>query len=585
MKLYAVSVDESGSCDTPPPLSPSDQEGLGLSDSSCHRALRCAEVLENVLEEFNSCDLNDKRNFFLDVALVCKAFLDPAMAVLWRELPHLSPLYRVLIPDDVLKTLTACWISQPDVASQLEMQMTRSIPSPGSGRWARFMHYAAYVRRVLSIELNGFETELFRHLAGRNNSRSVLPSLQIFKCEIPRHQTAYLHSLLLFSSPTVHTLELVSSDSCIVFLDPAGSPHHSLTGAIAQAFPSLFSLDVDLRDPPPEDVLEFTTGLAALKQLCKLKLQWPGCALEPHHLRMLTSGLPHLASLSTHINGFSDAHAKQLDRVLAPSLRRLKCGGTWDDIVRLPHALECPALDELRLALHRPSTSTLLEALCECVRAISGQVFAPRLRLLGIFATAAGLARDYAAGAAQAPQRRSIADILAPLAALESLEDLTFEIVYPRGAMLLVPLCSDDNMRTVAAALRRAGRVSLAVRQDPNMPRLYGRTQSSESPSTPTLHSLVHFVTMCPQLTSLALAPVVVPPLMLMIACKGMPTCSAPNLRELHLNADGQATPTNASRSLAIYLDKLFPNLEISACRLDSDIKDALRDARKSRVA
>ncbi len=127
MKLYAVSVDESGSCDTPPPLSPSDQEGLGLSDSSCHRALRCAEVLENVLEEFNSCDLNDKRNFFLDVALVCKAFLDPAMAVLWRELPHLSPLYRVLIPDDVLKTLTACWISQPDVASVSSVAPFRAV--------------------------------------------------------------------------------------------------------------------------------------------------------------------------------------------------------------------------------------------------------------------------------------------------------------------------------------------------------------------------------------------------------------------------------------------------------------------------
>lgn len=102
---YAASVDAPFSCDSPPP-SPDDDEALGSPDTSCYRALRCAEILDNVLEEFNPWDLNDNRRFFLDVALVCKAFLDPAMAVLWRELPNLSPLYKVLIPDDVLKTLT-----------------------------------------------------------------------------------------------------------------------------------------------------------------------------------------------------------------------------------------------------------------------------------------------------------------------------------------------------------------------------------------------------------------------------------------------------------------------------------------------
>lgn len=113
----AASFDAPFSCDSPPP-SPSDYDALESSDSSCYRALRCAEILDNVLEEFNPWDLNDNRRFFLDVALVCKAFLDPAMAVLWRELPNLSPLYKVLIPDDVLKTLTVslCWDIRPEGA-------------------------------------------------------------------------------------------------------------------------------------------------------------------------------------------------------------------------------------------------------------------------------------------------------------------------------------------------------------------------------------------------------------------------------------------------------------------------------------
>lgn len=282
----------------------------------------------------------------------------------------------------------------------------------------------------------------------------VLPSLQILTCETPLHQTSCLHSLALFSSPTVHTLELVNSNSSIVLLDPPGSPHHILTGAIAQAFPSLLCLDLTLMEPPPEDVSDFITGLTVLKQLREIKLQWPGCSLDPHRLRELVFGLPHLVGLDASIDGFSDVRRGQLDRIFAPSLRRLKCSGAWDDIVRLPFALKCPALDELRLSLHRPSPSMFLKALCQCVRGICGQAFAPRLRLLSIFAT----------GAAQVPERRSIAGILAPLAALESLEDLTVEIVDRGESMLLVPLGSDDIMRTVAAALRRAWRVSLVVR-------------------------------------------------------------------------------------------------------------------------
>ncbi|KAL1948448.1 hypothetical protein VTO73DRAFT_12523 [Trametes versicolor] len=394
------------------------------------------------------------------------------MAVLWRELPSLLPLYKVLIPDDVLETLTACWTNLPDSAP-LQSQIN-SVHSPGSERWARFMHYAAYIRTVLRIELDGFETELFRLLAGQ---------------------------------------------------------------------------------PPPEDVSDFITGLTVLRQLRELKLH---CSLDPHHLRELVFGLPHLVGLNASIDGFSDARRGQLDRIFAPSLRRLKCSGAWDDIVRLPFALKCPALDELRLALHRPSPSTFLAALCQCVRGICGQAFAPRLRLLSIFAT----------GAAQAPKRRSIADILAPLAALESLEDLALEVVdRGEGSMLLVPLGSDNIMRTVAAALRRARRVSLVVRhaQSHTMHSRWTRSYEYQDPNTPTLRSLVHFATMCPRLTSLALVPVFVPPLMLMIAGKGMPTCSAPNLRELHLHAEEEVTRTNAPRSLAVYLDKLFPNLEISA--------------------
>lgn len=453
-----------------------------------------------------------------------------------------------------------------------------SVPIPGSERWMRFMRYAVYVRRVLSIELNGFEAELFRLLAGRNHGRSILPSLQTLKCETPCHQPACLHSSALFSSSTVHTLEVVNSNACIVLPDPPGSPHHILTGAIAQAFPSLLSLNLTLMEPPPEDVSDFITALTVLQRLRALKVQWPGCSFDPHRLRMLIFGLPHLTSLNASIDGFSDVRPGQLDRIHAPSLRRLKCCGAWGDIVRLPFALQCPALDELRLALHPPSPSTFLEALCECVRGICGQVFAPRLRLLSIFAT----------GAAQAPERRSLAEILAPLAALESLEDLAFEVVDEgEESMLLVPLGSDDIMRTVAAALRRARRVSLVVRhaQSHTMHNRWIRSYESQDPNTPTLRSLVHFATMCPRLTSLALVPVFVPPLMLMIACKGMPTCSAPNLRELHLHAEEEVTRTNAPRSLAVYLDKLFPNLEISACRLQSDVKDALRATRKSRGA
>lgn len=74
-------------------------------DSACHRALRCADILDQV-QEIISWDVALGRRTLLNLALTCRAFLHPATATLWSDLQGLWPLFRILVdvPKDSLST-------------------------------------------------------------------------------------------------------------------------------------------------------------------------------------------------------------------------------------------------------------------------------------------------------------------------------------------------------------------------------------------------------------------------------------------------------------------------------------------------
>lgn len=87
-------------------IMPSSLASTYTSESACHRALRCEEILEQALQEFVSWDVALRRQSFRNVALTCHAFLHPATALLWSDPPGLWPLYRILvdIPEERLNT-------------------------------------------------------------------------------------------------------------------------------------------------------------------------------------------------------------------------------------------------------------------------------------------------------------------------------------------------------------------------------------------------------------------------------------------------------------------------------------------------
>lgn len=92
----------------------SSPAATSTSESACHRALRCEEILDQVLQEFVLWDVALRRQSLRNVALTCRAFFHVATAALWSEPPGLWPLYRILIdiPEEFLK-ISPQWGASP----------------------------------------------------------------------------------------------------------------------------------------------------------------------------------------------------------------------------------------------------------------------------------------------------------------------------------------------------------------------------------------------------------------------------------------------------------------------------------------
>lgn len=443
------------------------------------------------------------------------------------------------------------------------------MPDPRTDAWSRFLRYAALVRKLRRLELQGLELQLFQILVGRNHGKTFLPYLREFAFAIlGRSKGAGLTGLSILASPSVRTLEICSYEF---------NYHRSqrldcyMAPTISNTFPNLQHLTLAIQGATGVSA-DFFTSFAALKQLRHLNAEQPILITEPSHLQALISALPQLESLNAGIMwmgtppGTLLAPASGLERTSAPCLRRLVICGLWEDLALLPAWLQCPVLEELELSMRPtvgPVTYVNCDTLCACVREVAEPHFAPRLRRLVIDAPVSYQIRRNRTPEVVVPERRSIADILGPLSALEHLEDVRFTMVFVVKARLFTPCLSDDDIHALAVALRHVRTISLQIEYPPD---------ARPSP-TPTLLSLAHFASLCPRLVSLSLpyvntkAPLPPstrnkdsPPL-----CKTLRTLSLPN-----------ATPLIESETcrLAAFLCGLFPSLDAAvAVTRSKDVK------------
>ncbi|OJT05899.1 hypothetical protein TRAPUB_3249 [Trametes pubescens] len=273
------------------------------------------------------------------------------------------------------------------------------------------------------------------------------------------------------------------------------------------------------------------------------------------------SFLPELRELNLNvIGGLESAHVFILSSLASPTVTALgihSSFGCEEESRHLLHGGLAETVTKAFPGIFSLQISLLGEAIEDPSRmvadlAISDPHFAPYLRKLSIHAP---VDRQYAVNLLPPPQRRTLTDILHPLSALKHLEDVSFTMDFYRRFLCLTPNISDDDIRAVAAALRRVRRIELLLKNPAPL----------ESP--PTLRSLVHFATLCPQLVSLSLSQVDIDSAIPSTSPSDGPV-RCDTLRILRLV---DPSPATEPRRIAACLHRLFPHLDVAGCAFAND--------------
>ncbi|KAJ3993092.1 hypothetical protein F5050DRAFT_780029 [Lentinula boryana] len=149
-------------------------------------ALRIPEILENIFEH---SDENSNRT---NNVLVCKAWSDPCLNVIWRELKDLSCLVKLLGPTVIRGSRL------------LDFSQTDKPP-----KWDRFSFYARRVRKIYHMgeKAGTYRAGLalrsvFTDIAYQRLSNNIVPNLQVLEW----HSDAFLYMQnpsILFMGPSL----------------------------------------------------------------------------------------------------------------------------------------------------------------------------------------------------------------------------------------------------------------------------------------------------------------------------------------------------------------------------------------------
>ena len=86
-----------------------------LEPAAAHQVLRTPELQTLIFDHIEGCSRDEREGFYIipreimlvRLALVCKTFMEPALAVLWTNLPNLKPILDVL-PRDCCNSDRVC---------------------------------------------------------------------------------------------------------------------------------------------------------------------------------------------------------------------------------------------------------------------------------------------------------------------------------------------------------------------------------------------------------------------------------------------------------------------------------------------
>ncbi|KAI0651344.1 hypothetical protein C8Q79DRAFT_28497 [Trametes meyenii] len=412
------------------------------SSSVYHRVLYCADIFLTILDILHH---SGGHAACASLARVCRAFTDPALRLVWRELKSLQPLWQVVLPSYPRPGTSLAIGAHMDQILLLQFYKYPSV-------WARFQLYARYIRSLEATSVYHVEARLIRDVIANHGGKTFLPSLRTLQWTEDGRWPGLLFSLI---------------PSCLESL-------------------LIYYPRVPRGGAAEEGVLE-QSALAIVSNLLQCRalrnLSTADTPIPPEHVRTLLSSLS-LEVLSMHIAQGLDT----TELTNAPTLLELQCTGTCADIASLVRSIRTPSLASLTLWICDPTTTTLSD-FRQLVRGAAAPHSSTSLRRLSLCRSNFPQRRHARAGVAHEPTVASVTDVLAPVFALHRLTDFT--ITFSPRAFTLT--CGDDDVQALARGLPALQELSLEC------------YTSGQAWGLPSLRALRVLAAHCPRLTQLCI--------------------------------------------------------------------------------
>ncbi|TFK49368.1 hypothetical protein OE88DRAFT_1736992 [Heliocybe sulcata] len=479
-----------------------------------HQALVLPDLLREILSHLqvqkrwnDTADTKRERQHLIWVALTCKAFLDPALDVLWFRIDSLTPLLKLL---DGFR-----WAGDFYVIGG---------PLPPENL-LRFNRYAESVRELEYRRDEYIHPSIFHRLLVTRRA-PLLPGLRVLQWEDADSSSLEPFFLL---SPSLERVEIKLAYSRTVI--PDDHAFQAFMYALEDTAPFLqhFSFSGTLRHNYLQSLPRFAT-LRSVKLVGKAPLAESEIpvALTTPNMYYSFSILEHLTSLDIDVDGlqtFYDLHYYQFR-----ALRYLRLSGHLNIIMSTLATVSTGQLECLELYFSNTKPHDLPTLFVKIAHRF------PRLGALKVHAATPSWR--------QPVEQLPFANVLGPLLSLSLLEDVNLEL---ENVALVI---DDENMAALAAAWPLLQSFSCH----------YSVVSSSISP---TLWCLFAFIYHCPSLLSLSIHV-----RMSMPAANGWQPSSVHGLKMIDL-LEWPGDYIDVAQT-AMILDSLFPKLDLETITKES---------------
>ncbi|KAM5538773.1 hypothetical protein V8D89_007495 [Ganoderma adspersum] len=381
--------------------------------------------------------------------IVCRAFYEPAIRLLWRKLPTLFPLWHLLAPPNA--ECPPYSFRGDNKRSDYLHQVISAQLYDDPIVWDRFLWHAARVRNIAfrtdksQAETNAAQLLLIKAVLLRNGGKTILPLLQSIEWD---ERPPGDGSLIPFFTSTLR--DATFSFAC----PPDEMPHALLLRRLRECSPSLEKLVISTTLWDKDNVAVGPQLLHEVLSFDRLREVKIYSIKGPAAFRDLVAK-PGLISLTIwDVTGRWDGPSSQSSSpVLIHDMRRLSVSGTGHSLAGLFKEARFKVLESAKLNVHPDSDSDAAEDTLSVLTAFRDAVPACHLQSLDLFIW----------GCQSWILAKSFRDVIGPVLHLREMRSFCF------GTEEVEPRIEDADIEALVSAWPKLVHLSLDCQTLPPM--------------------------------------------------------------------------------------------------------------------